>query len=66
MLDLKSRGWVESLPGRDGGFVLAKPPGEITLGEVVRHFDGILSPVGCVSTSHYEPCSQESFCRFRA
>jgi Rrf2 family protein len=65
MLDLKARGWVESVPGRDGGFLLAKPATEITLGQVVRHFDGILAPIPCVSTSHYEACSQEGRCRFR-
>jgi Rrf2 family protein len=65
MLDLKSRGWVLSIPGRDGGFELAKDPSEITMGQVVRHFDGVLAPIPCVSTSHYEPCSQEGACRFR-
>jgi Rrf2 family protein len=65
MLELKGKGWVQSVPGRDGGFVLAKRPDEITMGEVVRHFDGILAPIGCVSTTHYEPCSQEPVCRFR-
>ncbi len=65
MLEMKSQGWVSSVPGRDGGFVLAKPPEEITMGQVVRHFDGILAPISCVSTSHYEPCSQEGVCRFR-
>ena len=65
MLELKSKGWVRSIAGRDGGFVLAKKPDEITMGEVVRHFDGVLAPIGCVSTTDYEPCSQESVCRFR-
>ena len=65
MLEMKSRGWVASIAGRDGGFVLAKPPAEITMGQVVRHFDGILAPISCVSTSHYEPCTQENVCRFR-
>jgi DNA-binding IscR family transcriptional regulator len=35
------------------------------MGQVVRYFDGLLAPINCVSTSHYEPCSQESACRFR-
>jgi len=65
MLELKSQGWVESVAGRDGGFLLAKLPTEITMGQVVRYFDGILAPIACVSTSHYEACSQESRCRFR-
>jgi Rrf2 family protein len=65
MLDLKSRGWVNSLAGIKGGYVLAKSPEKIRLGEVVRHFDGILSPIDCVSVSGYQRCSQESVCRFR-
>ena len=65
MLELKARGWVRSVPGRDGGFELARPPEQISMGEVVRHFDGILAPIGCVATTHYEPCTQEATCRFR-
>jgi Rrf2 family protein len=65
MLELKARGWVRSIPGRDGGFELAKAPDQISMGEVVRHFDGILAPIACVATTHYEPCSQEPTCRFR-
>jgi Rrf2 family protein len=65
MLELKSEGWVASSPGRTGGYVLAQPPERITLGQVVRHFDGILAPVGCVSISSFETCSQSSSCRFR-
>jgi len=65
MLDLKSQGWVDSLPGKDGGYVLARRPDEITMGQVVRYFDGILAPISCVSVNSYEPCSQEATCRFR-
>jgi Rrf2 family protein len=65
MLDMKERGWVDSSPGARGGYVLAKKPDRITMGEVVRHFDGILAPIGCVSVTGYERCSQEAVCRFR-
>ena len=65
MLALKSQGWVDSLAGIRGGYVLARNPAKITMGEVVRHFDGVLAPIGCVSTTDYEPCSQEPVCRFR-
>ena len=65
LLAMKKRGWVESLPGLRGGYVLAKAPDKITMGEVVRHFDGILAPIACVSTSGYKRCSQEPLCRFR-
>jgi Rrf2 family protein len=65
MLDLKARGWVESLPGKRGGYKLKKNPAKITMGEVVRHFDGYLAPIACVSVTDYKRCSQESVCRFR-
>lgn len=65
MLDLKERGWVESLPGKKGGYMLKKNPAKITMGEVVRHFDGYLAPIACVSVTDYKRCSQEPVCRFR-
>jgi len=65
MLELKQEGWVKSLPGRDGGYALARSPERITMGQVVRHFDGIMAPIGCVSVAQYARCSQESLCRFR-
>ncbi len=65
MMDLKAQGWVSSSAGRDGGYQLAVPPEELTMGEVVRHFDGVLAPVGCVSIANREPCSQEAACAFR-
>lgn len=65
MLDLKTQGWVSSVAGIRGGYVLAKSPEKITMGEVVRHFDGILAPIECVSVAGYKRCSQEPVCRFR-
>ena len=65
MLDLKSQGWVRSVAGIHGGYVLAKDPAKITMGEIVRYFDGILAPIECVSVTGYRRCSQESVCRFR-
>lgn len=65
MLDLKSQGWVESIAGIRGGYILARKPDQITMGEVVRFFDGILAPIDCVSVSGYARCNQESVCRFR-
>ena len=65
MLDLKAQGWVESTAGIRGGYLLSKNPAKITMGEVVRHFDGILAPIECVSVAGYKRCSQEPVCRFR-
>ena len=65
MLALKAQGWVDSSAGVRGGYFLAKSPDKITMGQVVRHFDGILAPIDCVSVTGYQRCSQESVCRFR-
>src|ERR1700733_6969273 len=65
MLALKAQGWVDSMAGIRGGYVLAKNPSKNTVGEVVRHFDGILAPIDCVSITGYKRCSQEPVCRFR-
>lgn len=65
LLDLKAQRWVDSVPGRHGGYMLAKNPEKITMGQVVRHFDGILAPIHCVSVADYTRCTQEPVCRFR-
>jgi len=38
---LKQAGFVESRRGAEGGYLLAKSPDAITIGEVVRHVEGI-------------------------
>ena len=65
MLELKVQGWVASSAGRHGGYILAMPPDQITMGQVVRHFDGLMAPIACVSVDRYEPCTQAHRCRFR-
>lgn len=65
LMDLKEQGWIESTTGKHGGYKLGKPASKITMGEVIRHFDGVLSPIGCVSSTCYKHCSQEKVCRFR-
>ena len=65
MLELRDNGWVRSVRGRDGGYVLAAGPETLTIGQVVRHFDGILAPIDCVSVWRHKGCSQEQICRLR-
>jgi Rrf2 family protein len=66
--DLKSAGIVQSKRGVGGGYRLAKPPEQITLAAVVRHIEGALAPVSCVSEKFYEKCScpDESRCAIRS
>ena len=65
LTEMKSKGWIQAVTGKQGGYRLGKPASEITMGEVIRHFDGILAPIACVSATGYKCCSQEPVCRFR-
>jgi Rrf2 family protein len=40
LIELKAQGIVRSLRGKDGGYLLARPPAEITLGDVLRSVHG--------------------------
>src|SRR6201981_3634921 len=66
--DLKSAGVVQSKRGVAGGYRLARRPEQITLASVVRHIEGALAPVSCVSERFYEKCScpDESRCAIRS
>jgi len=67
LLALRNGGVLKSKRGVEGGYSLAKAPGEITLGEVIRLLDGPLAPIPCVSVTAYEPCScpDETSCGLR-
>jgi Rrf2 family protein len=56
LLTLKNAGLLHSRMGVGGGYYLAKPANEISLGQIVRVLDGPLAPIGCVSHMAYEPC----------
>lgn len=56
LLTLKNSGLLHSRMGIGGGYYLARPPDEITLGHIFRVLDGPLAPIGCVSQMAYEPC----------
>ncbi len=66
--DLKSAGIVQSRRGVAGGYRLARRPEDITVAEVVRHIEGALAPVSCVSERFYEKCScpDEARCAIRS
>jgi len=56
LLTLKNAGLLHSKMGIGGGYYLARPADEITLGHIVRILDGPLAPIRCVSQMAYEPC----------
>ncbi len=67
MQQLREAGYIESERGKHGGYRLARPAAEITVGGVVRLIDGPLAPIGCVSQTAYEPCNcpDEAHCGLR-
>ncbi len=64
LLDLKRGGFVQSRRGKVGGYLLAKKPSQIRLGEVIRFIDGPIEPVSCVN-KNYRGCVDTSECVLR-
>ncbi len=56
LLDLQHAGFVRSRKGPGGGYTLSRPPGEITVGAVVRALNGSLAPLACADPATYAPC----------
>lgn len=67
MQELKAAGIVSSQRGKFGGYRLARPASDISIGSIVRLIDGPLAPIGCVSHTAYEKCScpDETHCGLR-
>jgi Rrf2 family protein len=57
LLELRGSGLVRTVRGQYGGYALAKPPSEITLGQIVRIIDGPLAPIACASVTAYRRCA---------
>lgn len=56
LLDLKGHGLLESKSGKGGGYRLAKPPDQVTIGAVIRMLEGPLAPLPCASETAFKPC----------
>ncbi|HZX60322.1 MAG TPA: Rrf2 family transcriptional regulator [Candidatus Methylomirabilis sp.] len=65
LLILKRAGYLESKRGVKGGYALAKPPHQITLGEIIRLMEGSPAPLFCVDPSSREKCPVEHRCGFQ-
>ncbi|NTI78683.1 RrF2 family transcriptional regulator [Rhizobium rhizogenes] len=57
LLELRKAGMLRSKKGPGGGYALARPASEITIGQAVRVLDGPLAPIRCASRTVYEPCA---------
>ncbi|HJQ17124.1 MAG TPA: Rrf2 family transcriptional regulator [Allosphingosinicella sp.] len=68
MLELKKAGFVTSTRGPSGGYRLARPPSEISFGEVIRSLEGPIALVPCASVNFYarcDDCHDEATCAIR-
>lgn len=66
--NMRREGLVETMRGRDGGYWLARPPAEISYGDIVRLTRGSLGLVPCASRRAYQKCDHcidEAICRLR-
>ncbi|MDD4238446.1 MAG: Rrf2 family transcriptional regulator [Desulfotomaculaceae bacterium] len=59
---LRKGGLVRSVRGAQGGYILAREPARITVGEIIRCLEGPLGPTGCVSEENPEQCSRAESC----
>jgi Rrf2 family transcriptional regulator, cysteine metabolism repressor len=59
---LRKAGLVDSRRGSHGGYLLARPAGEITMAEVVEALEGSIAPIECISEAADGSivCSRES------
>ena len=68
LLDLRKMGILGSQLGKAGGYYLLKKPAEVSLADVIDHFEGTLSLLYCVSEKAYRPCEfckDEATCQIR-
>ncbi|MSR77488.1 MAG: Rrf2 family transcriptional regulator [Candidatus Omnitrophica bacterium] len=69
LLELKNKGFLASKKGKGGGYLLAKSPEKISIGSVVRLFEGSVALLPCVSQTAYERCAEcidENACGIRS
>lgn len=59
---LKKNGLLESVRGAQGGYMLAKPPKDITVGNILRTLEGDMAPSDCVIDDEIYKCEREEYC----
>ena len=68
LLELRKLGILGSKLGKSGGYFLLKKPEDVNLAEIIRHFEGTIALMYCVSEKAYQPCEfckDESNCEIR-
>src|SRR5438105_14560134 len=55
LIELKAQGIAKSIRGKEGGYLLARPPAEITLGDVLRAVHGQVFDTPALSDANCAP-----------
>ena len=58
---LTKAGYLKSVRGANGGYLLTKDPAEITTGDILRAGEGNLAPVACLANDDIE-CPRADLC----
>ena len=65
MPTLKKAGLVRSVRGAQGGYVLARSPNEISVGDILRPLEGDFAPSACMSGDGQDVCAMQGVCTSR-
>jgi Rrf2 family protein len=68
LLEIRNAGYIGSIRGRNGGYLLLRDPAAIPLSELLRMIDGPIAPLQCLSRRSYQrcdDCADEATCRIR-
>lgn len=63
---LRKAGLVKSVRGAQGGYILAKNPEEIKVGDIIRALEGPIAPVECVNEFVPTECDNADHCITRS
>ena len=58
---LSKAGFLKSVRGANGGYLLTKDPSEITTGDILRAGEGNLAPVACLASDEID-CPRAELC----
>jgi Rrf2 family transcriptional regulator, cysteine metabolism repressor len=57
---------VRSRRGTEGGYVLSRPPGQITVGDVIQSMSGPFMQLSCQDTGAFsDTCGKQNACHFK-
>lgn len=59
---LVRQGFLRSVRGKGGGYILAKDPGDIRAGDVLRAVEGTTVPVACMGLDADSSCPRSGDC----